>query len=147
MLDESAAMERARRAEKERERYRKRRRLWIDENMGKRARLGRTLQEETPAAIHEPNQLPGSSTCSRKRKKVATLMPSMRASIDRIAVSREFKRQDILGGEQLSKIEFNELRQDNDELRKFFAMDFYLRLRGKGTLSRNAYQAAADTLF
>ena len=67
----------------------------------------------------------------------------MAQSLARITKKRELKREDVINGEKLSRVEWMWARKDHKELVKIYAMNTYVLHRQAGMASRQAYEEAA----
>ena len=82
---------------------------------------------------------------SSKRPRVRlTVSKEMVATLARLTRTRVFKRADIVGGLNLSRVEFKHAYRDYKELWKIFALNAYVNKRKEGMPSRQAYEEAAQ---
>ena len=84
----------------------------------------------------------------KKRKLGGHLTLEMVTAIARISSpkQRKFRRSDIIGGENLNRIEWSAVRRDYLELRKMYALNVFIRLRKERCDAQTAFEEASKTV-
>ena len=150
-----AAVERARRADvarleaeqlarrkRERDAQRERRSKWMKTQLGvgKQTRKMRTFAAEEEVD-HKSKVVKSSQKQQRK------LTPAMIDNIHRIAHARELQRSDVHPSVQMTQAEWSDMKTDQFELRKIYAVEMFVRLRKEsGKSARACYTEAAQCM-
>ena len=111
---------------------------------GSGAAPARSARRRSPAAS---GMSPASS--SKKRKRVTVITSHVAKVIQRIShpKKRRFEKGDIVDGENMSRVEWAQARQDHSELRRVYAMNLFLTKRRERVPSRLAYEEAAKSVI
>ena len=136
--DKEEATVRASIAEVERKRYHARKQVLAREQA---PRLRRTFSVGEWA-----NSKREGAVKKKQLKKRRTMRPALEQIIQRICKKRRFKREDIINGATLSRVEFYQAKRDVRELSKIYALNIFLCLRREGCFSQFAFGEAAKAV-
>ena len=81
------------------------------------------------------------STQPRAGEERARMTDSMKASLARIFKQKHLRREDVIGGDKLSRSEWESVRRDPKELQRLYALHIYVLARNDGLdwLSMNVF--------